>query len=66
MRTTIVIDAKLIAEAQKATGIKTKRAIVEEALRLLLRMREQEAVRKWRGRLRWEDDLEAMRRDKRR
>lgn len=66
MRTNIVIDDKLIAEAQKATGIKTKKAVVEEGLRLLLRMRKQESVRKWRGKLRWEDDLEAMRRDRRR
>ena len=66
MRTNIVIDDKLIAEVQKATGIKTKKAVVEEGLRLLLRMRKQETVRKWRGKLPWEEDLEAMRRDKKR
>ncbi len=64
MRTNIVIDDKLIADAQKATGIKTKKGVVEEGLRLLVRIKKQGAVRKWRGKLPWDEDLDAMRRDK--
>ena len=63
MRTNIVIDDDLIADAQKATGIKTKKGVVEEGLRLLIRMRKQGALRKWRGKLHWDDDLDSMRSD---
>ena len=63
MRTNIVIDDKLIAEAQRLTGIATKRGVVEEALQLLVRLKRQEAVKAWRGKLLWEGDLEVMRRD---
>lgn len=64
MRTNIVIDDELIARAQKVTGIKTKKEVVEEGLRLLVRTRKQGELRKWRGKLHWDDDLDAMRRDK--
>lgn len=63
MRTNIVIDDKLIARAQRATGIRTKKGVVEVALKLLLRLKQQETVKAWRGRLRWEGDLDTMRRD---
>lgn len=65
MRTNIVIDEKLIAAAQRATGIQTKRAVVEEGLRMLVRLHRQSAVKAWRGKLRWEGDLDAMRTDDR-
>jgi len=65
MRTNIVIDEKLIAAAQRATGIQTKRAVVEEGLRMLVRLHRQSAVKTWRGKLRWEGDLDAMRNDER-
>ena len=64
MRTNIVIDDQLIADAQHITGIKTKRAVVEEALRLLVRIKGQEEIKAWRGELPWTGDLEAMRTDK--
>jgi len=63
MRTNIVIDDELVAEAQRLTGISTKRGVVEEALRLLVRLKRQEAVKAWRGKLPWDGDLETMRRD---
>jgi len=65
MRTNIVIDDSLIADAQRATGIKTKKGVVEEGLRLLVRLKRQARVRGWRGKLKWDDDLEAMRTDAR-
>ncbi len=63
MRTNIVIDDQLIADAQHITGIKTKRAVVEEALRLLVRLKRQEEIKAWRGKLPWTGDLDAMRMD---
>jgi len=61
MRTNIVLDDELLERARKLTGLTTKRAVVEEALRLLVKLREQEGVRSLRGRLRWEGDLSQMR-----
>mgnify|MGYP006390469595 FL=1 len=63
MRTNIVIDDRLIAEAMRLSGARTKRQAVEESLRLMVRLKRQEKVRKLRGRLRWTADLEAMRTD---
>ena len=63
VRTNIVIDNKLIAQALKLTGIKTKRRAVEVGLELLVKMARQEQIRGARGKLRWEGDLDAMRRD---
>ncbi len=64
MRTNIVIDDELMAEAQRLTGITTKREAVEQALRLMVRLKRQEAVGEQRGRLRWEGDLDQMRRSR--
>jgi Arc/MetJ family transcription regulator len=63
MRTNIVIDDKLMRDTLRATGLKTKREAVEEGLRSLLRLRRQAEIRKLRGKLKWQGDLDAMRRD---
>ena len=63
MRTNINLDDELIAEAMRLSGARTKRKAVEEGLRLLVTLKRQEALREVRGRLRWEGDLEQMRRD---
>jgi Arc/MetJ family transcription regulator len=63
MRTNIVIDDELMAEAFRATGLKSKRGVVELGLRTLLRLREQEKIRAFRGKLDWQGDLDAMRSD---
>lgn len=63
VRTNIVIDDKLIAQALKLTGIKTKRKAVEAGLELLVKMARQKQIRGARGKLRWEGDLDATRRD---
>jgi Arc/MetJ family transcription regulator len=64
MRTNIEIDDALMAQALAASGLPTKRAAVEEGLRLLLRVREQEkALREIKG-LGWDGDLDALRRDR--
>ena len=64
MRTNIVIDDKLMKDALRATGLKTKREAVELGLRTVLRLRQQAEVRRWRGKLDWQGDLDAMRTDK--
>lgn len=64
MRTNIVIDDKLMRDALRVTGLKTKREAVELALRTLLRLRRQGEIRRYRGKLAWHGDLDAMRTDK--
>ena len=64
MRTNIVIDDKLMRDAIRACGLKTKRATVEHGLRTLLRLSKQASIRKLRGKLDWEGDLKAMRTDR--
>jgi Arc/MetJ family transcription regulator len=61
MRTNIVLDDKLVERAQKLTGIKTKREVVQEALRTLVLLREQAEVRPLRGKLNWEGNLHEQR-----
>jgi Arc/MetJ family transcription regulator len=61
MRTNIEIDEKLMVQAMRASGLKTKRAVVEEALRLLVQRRRQVGVLKYFGKLKWEGDLEQSR-----
>jgi Arc/MetJ family transcription regulator len=63
VRTNIVLDDELVAEAMRRTGIKTKRGVVEEALRMLIRIKRQEEILALRGKLHWEGDLDEMRRD---
>ena len=57
IRTNIVIDDKLMRDALRATGLKTKRETVELGLRTLLRLPQQAEIRKYRGKLKWEGDL---------
>lgn len=64
MRTNIVLDDELVERAQQLTGIKTKRGVVHEALRILILMREQADLRKLRGKLNWEGDLDDQRRSR--
>jgi Arc/MetJ family transcription regulator len=63
MRTNIVIDDKLMKETLRLTGLRTKREAVELGLRTIVRLRKQEAIRKFRGNLKWQGDLDAMRTD---
>lgn len=63
MRTTVAVDHELMAEAVRLSGRKTKRGVAEQALKLLVQIKRQEAIRQLRGKLRWEGDLSAMRAD---
>jgi Arc/MetJ family transcription regulator len=57
MRTNIDIDEKLMADAQKASGFATKKQTVEEALRLMVKLRRQQEVSTAFGKYRWRGDL---------
>lgn len=57
MRTNIDIDEKLMADAQKASGLTTKKQTVEEALRLMVKLRRQQEVSAAFGKYRWRGDL---------
>jgi len=61
MRTNIVIDDKLMTDALKASGLNTKKEAVEQGLKLLVRRSQQQDIRKLRGRVKWEGDLDEMR-----
>ena len=63
MRTNIVIDDELMTEALDVSGNRTKRETVEEALKLLINLKNQAKIRTLRGKLHWEGDLDAMRTD---
>jgi Arc/MetJ family transcription regulator len=61
MRTNIEIDDKLMKKALRLTGYKTKRAVVEAGLEMLVRVKRQEAALKLPGKVHWDGDLDAMR-----
>lgn len=61
MRTNIVIDDQLMADALKATGLATKKEAVELGLKMLVRLNKQQEIRKLRGKLKWEGNLDEMR-----
>ena len=61
MRTNIDIDDDLMRQAMRSSGARTKRAVVEEGLRLLIQTRGQASIRRLRGKVKWEGDLERSR-----
>ena len=63
MRTNIVIDDGLMSEAMTLSGLKTKKAVVETGLKLLVQIKKQERIKGLRGKLKWEGDLDEMRSD---
>lgn len=63
MRTNIVIDDTLMAEAMKLTQLTTKKAVVERGLQLLVQVKKQENIRNLKGSLKWDGNLDQMRMD---
>jgi Arc/MetJ family transcription regulator len=63
MKTNIEIDDVLVIDALKVTGLTAQKEVVELALKLLIQMKNQEAIRAWRGKLAWEGDLDSLRTD---
>ena len=64
MRTNIVIDDNLMNLALESTGLKTKKEVVEEGLKALIQIKNQSKLKSFRGKLRWEGDIQKMRADK--
>jgi Arc/MetJ family transcription regulator len=58
MRTTIDIDDALIRKAMRLGGLTTKKAAVEAALRLLIQTHSQVRIRRLRGKVKWEGNLD--------
>jgi len=61
VRTNIVLDDELVKRAQRLTGIKTKRELINIALRTFVQLQEQAEILSLRGQLKWEGDLDSMR-----
>ncbi len=64
MRTNIVVDDKLVEKGMKYTGIRTKKDLVDFALRELIKRKERKRILALKGKLRWEGNLEEMRRSR--
>jgi len=64
VRTNIEIDDALMRQAMRRSGAATKKAAVEEALRLLVKTHEQTSIRRWRGKVQWEGNLKQLRRSR--
>ena len=60
-RTNIVVDESLVEAALKATGLKTRRELVDYALRELLRRESQKKILELKGKINWQGDIRAMR-----
>jgi Arc/MetJ family transcription regulator len=61
MRTNIEIDDRLMKEAMRRARTKTKRETVEEGLRMLIRVKEQAGIRKFRGKVKWQGNPDGWR-----
>jgi Arc/MetJ family transcription regulator len=61
MRTNIVIDDEIMNQALTIGGYRTKKEAVEAGLKLIVRLKKQEKIKKYRGKLKWEGDLDEMR-----
>ena len=61
-RTNIVLDDKLVDECMKTTGISTQRALIDHALRDLLRHETQTKILELKGNVHWKGDLSEWRR----
>lgn len=64
MRTNVVIDDDLMESALKASGLRTKKDAIEEGLRLLVQVKSQKEIRRFRGKIKWTGNLDEMRSDK--
>ena len=63
MRTQLTINDELMSSVLQVTGLKSKREAVEQGLKLLLALKQQEQIKQFKGQLHWEGDLEQMRVD---
>ena len=64
MRTNVVINDNLMASALRVSGFRTKKDAIEEGLRLLIQVKSQKEIKRFRGKLAWSGNLNEMRLDK--
>ena len=64
MRTNVVVDDDLMAFALKISGLKTKKDAIEEGLKLLVQVKKQKEIKRFRGKLKWSGNLDEVRSDK--
>jgi Arc/MetJ family transcription regulator len=64
MRTNVVIDDTLMESALKVSGLVTKKDVIEEGLKLLVQVKSQKEIKRFRGKLKWSGNLDEMRSDK--
>lgn len=64
MRTNIDIDDRLMRQAMRHSGARTKKATVEAALRLLVETHAQTAIRRLKGTVHWDGELDESRRSR--
>jgi predicted nucleic acid-binding protein/Arc/MetJ family transcription regulator len=64
LRTNIELDDQLLRQAMRSTGARTKRAVVEAGLRLLVQTNAQISIRRLRGKVQWQGDLNRSRQDR--
>ena len=62
MRTNIEMDDRLVSQAMRRSGARTKKEVVEAGLRLLVQTYSQAAIRRYRGKVKWEGNLDESRR----
>jgi Arc/MetJ family transcription regulator len=61
VRTNIELDDELLDKAMRSSGLRTKRAVVQAALQLFVEVQAQAGIRKIRGKVRWDGDLNELR-----
>ena len=61
MKTSVEVDNALVIDALKVTGLTAQDEVIELALKILIQIKHQEAIKSFRGKLQWDGDLEAMR-----
>jgi hypothetical protein len=64
MRTNIILNDKLVSDCLEASGIKTKKDLIEQALNLFLQVKKQGRIKNYRGKLPWTGDLSKERTEK--
>ena len=64
MRVNVEIDSDLMDEALRVSGLRTKRQVIEEGLRLLIRAHQEGKIRRLRGKLNWDSSLDTIRQNR--
>jgi len=64
MRTNVAIDDDLMSSALKASGLKTKKDAIEAGLKLLVQVKSQKEIKRFRGKLKWSGNLDEMQLDR--